>query len=88
MGELVAPEAHDHLRPAGHCRMDRLVPEQETDGRVSGIRRPAADRVAGIKIPQVDLHALFTKESADPIPEKETDVTEPDVPRRRTYPRL
>jgi len=88
MGELVAPEAHDHLRPAGHCRMDRVVPEEETDGRVPGIRRPAADRVAGIKIPQVGLHALFTKESADPIPEKANDITEPDFPRRSTYPGL
>lgn len=50
MGELVVPEANDHIRPTAHPSMHGAVPKEQAKDRVMGVRGHAPDGVAWIDV--------------------------------------
>jgi hypothetical protein len=50
MGELVVPEADNHIRPAAHAGMHSTMPKEQAENRIMRICSHAADGIAGIDV--------------------------------------
>ena len=58
MGELIRPDPYDHVGPACHTGMNGVLPQEETEGGIIGIRRHAPYGVTWIDVLQTELKAL------------------------------
>ena len=55
MGEFIAPETDHHVGPPCYAGMNGILSQEETEGRVIGIRRHAPDGVTWIDVLQTEL---------------------------------
>ena len=79
MGELILPVADQHVGPACHSRMDRVVPQQETEYGIVRTRRHAADRIAGVDVLKIDLCAELFEMDVDLVTQEVPDVPQANV---------
>ena len=82
--EVVIPEADDHVRPPADAGVDRVLPQEQAEGRIVRGRRHASDAVAGIDVLECDRRAGPLEVLGDRVAQKDADSpyrTLPDASR-------
>ena len=82
MREVVIPEADDHVGAPAETRVDRVLSEEQAEGRIVRGRRHASDGVAGIDVLERDRGADPLEVVGDRVAQKDADIAVPDVARR------
>ncbi len=81
MNKEVMQQADHQTGLAGHRGVDGVAGEEIAENRVLGVRRDAADQVAGIEIAQRRRNALRLKVMLNALAQERADVLELDVAR-------
>ena len=82
VGELAAPMTCHQVGAARHRGMNCIMTQKQAEGRIRGVGGHAADRVAGVDVLQVQLHADLAKIGADGAAQIEADVLMQHIARR------
>ena len=76
MGVPVHPGPYDHVRPASHGRMYRILSKKEGERRIRGVCWNTPDYITRINIFHADLHCGPFEEADDLYPKKQADIFE------------